>query len=152
MLFLLLPNCSAWPCLGPAKQDLQTFYGISVLYLRRSVPSIHLFWPCYLFWIFICKDFCIYVLSLVIYTLIHLSNVIYEVAPPTTEPENMACMWFGEICSCALNNSRNKFHQTTYRPYFRALYRDRLKCLYVVARSLFLLLLACSAQPCLGPA
>ena len=34
----------------------------------------------------------------------------------------MACMWFGEICSCALNNSRNKFHQTTYKPYFRSLY------------------------------
>ena len=23
-----------------------------------------------------------------------------------TEPENMACTWFGEICSCALNNSK----------------------------------------------
>ena len=34
----------------------------------------------------------------------------------------MACTWFGEICSCALNNSNNKFHKTTYRPYFRALY------------------------------
>ena len=34
----------------------------------------------------------------------------------------MDCTWFGEICSCALNNSRNKFHQTTYKPYFRALY------------------------------
>ena len=31
-------------------------------------------------------------------------------------------------------------------------YRDRLKCWYVVARSLFLLLLTCSAWPCLGPA
>ena len=31
-------------------------------------------------------------------------------------------------------------------------YRDRLKGLYVVARSLFLLLLTCSACPCLGPA
>ena len=31
-------------------------------------------------------------------------------------------------------------------------YRDRLKGLYVVARSLFLLLLSCSAWPCLGPA
>ena len=31
-------------------------------------------------------------------------------------------------------------------------YRDRLKCLYVVARNLFLLLLSCSARPCLGPA
>ena len=31
-------------------------------------------------------------------------------------------------------------------------YRDRLKCLYVVARSLILLLLTCSAWPCLGPA
>ena len=31
-------------------------------------------------------------------------------------------------------------------------YRDRQKCLYVVARSLFLLLLTCSAWPCLGPA
>ena len=40
-----------------------------------------------------------------------------------TEPENMACTWFGEICSCALNNSRNIFHQTTYKPYFRALYK-----------------------------
>ena len=29
-------------------------------------------------------------------------------------------------------------------------YRDRLKCLYVVARSLILLLLNCSAWPCLG--
>ena len=34
----------------------------------------------------------------------------------------MACTWFGEICSFALNNSRNKFHQTTYKAYFRALY------------------------------
>ena len=33
----------------------------------------------------------------------------------STEPENMACTWFGEICSGALNNSRNKFHQTTYK-------------------------------------
>ena len=40
----------------------------------------------------------------------------------STEPENMACTWFGEICSCALKNSRNKFHQTMYKPYFRALY------------------------------
>ena len=39
-----------------------------------------------------------------------------------TEPEIMACTWFGEIRSCALNNSRNKFHQTTYKPYFQALY------------------------------
>ena len=31
-------------------------------------------------------------------------------------------------------------------------YRDRLKGLYVVARSLFLLYLTCSAWPCLGPA
>ena len=31
-------------------------------------------------------------------------------------------------------------------------YRDRLKGLYVVARSLLLLLLSCSAWPCLGPA
>ena len=31
-------------------------------------------------------------------------------------------------------------------------YRDRLKGLKVVARSLFLLLLTCSAWPCLGPA
>ena len=31
-------------------------------------------------------------------------------------------------------------------------YRDRLKGLYVVARSLILLLLTCSAWPCLGPA
>ena len=34
----------------------------------------------------------------------------------------MACTWFGEIRSCALNKSRNKFHQTTYKPDFRALY------------------------------
>ena len=32
------------------------------------------------------------------------------------------------------------------------MYRDRLKGLYVVARRLFLLLLTCSASPCLGPA
>ena len=32
------------------------------------------------------------------------------------------------------------------------MYRDRLKCLYVVARSLLLLLLTCSAWLCLGPA
>ena len=32
------------------------------------------------------------------------------------------------------------------------IYRDRLKGLYVVGRSLFLLLLHCSAWPCLGPA
>ena len=31
-------------------------------------------------------------------------------------------------------------------------YRDRLKCLYVVAGNLFLLLLTCSAWLCLGPA
>ena len=31
-------------------------------------------------------------------------------------------------------------------------YRDRLKDLYVVVISLFLLLLTCSAWPCLGPA
>ena len=31
-------------------------------------------------------------------------------------------------------------------------YRDRLNGLYVVARSLFLPLLTCSARPCLGPA
>ena len=35
----------------------------------------------------------------------------------------------------------------------RVVYRDRLKGLNVVARSLFLLLIACSAwRPCLGPA
>ena len=34
----------------------------------------------------------------------------------------------------------------------RVQYRDRLKGLYVVARSLLLLLLTCSAWPCLGPA
>ena len=34
---------------------------------------------------------------------------------------NKACTWFGEICSCVLNYSRNKFHETTYKPYFRAL-------------------------------
>ena len=34
----------------------------------------------------------------------------------------------------------------------RNVYRDRLKGLYVVVRSLFLLLLNCSARPCLGPA
>ena len=34
----------------------------------------------------------------------------------------------------------------------RPLYRDRLKGLYVVARSLFLLLLTCSAWLWLGPA
>ena len=32
------------------------------------------------------------------------------------------------------------------------MYRDRLKGLYMVARSLFMLLLTCSAWPCLGPA
>ena len=32
------------------------------------------------------------------------------------------------------------------------MYRDELKGLYVVARSLFLLLRTCSALPCLGPA
>ena len=31
-------------------------------------------------------------------------------------------------------------------------HRDRLKCLYVVARNLYLFLLTCSARPCLGPA
>ena len=31
-------------------------------------------------------------------------------------------------------------------------YRDRLKGLYVIARSLFLVLLTCSGCPCLGPA
>ena len=40
----------------------------------------------------------------------------------STELRNKGCTWFGEICSCALNNSNNKFHKTTYRPYFRALY------------------------------
>ena len=39
------------------------------------------------------------------------------VAANYTEPENMACAWFGEICSCALNNSRDKFHECTYKPY-----------------------------------
>ena len=34
----------------------------------------------------------------------------------------------------------------------KMLYRDRLKRWYVVARSLFLLLITCSAWPCLGPA
>ena len=32
------------------------------------------------------------------------------------------------------------------------IYRDGLKCLYKVVRSLFLLFLTCSARPCLGPA
>ena len=35
----------------------------------------------------------------------------------------MACTWFGEICSCCCLARRNKFHQTTYKSYFRALYR-----------------------------
>ena len=39
----------------------------------------------------------------------------------------MACAWFVEICSCVLNNSKNKFHQTTYKPYFRALYSLRTR-------------------------
>ena len=39
-----------------------------------------------------------------------------------TKPEKMACTWFGEICSCCCLACRNKFHQTTYRPFFRALY------------------------------
>ena len=39
-----------------------------------------------------------------------------------TEPENMACTWFSEICFCCCLACRNKFHQTTYKPYFRALY------------------------------
>ena len=34
----------------------------------------------------------------------------------------MACTWLGEICSCCCLARRSKFHQTTYRPYFRALY------------------------------
>ena len=34
----------------------------------------------------------------------------------------MACTWFGEICSCCCLACRNKFHQATYKPYFRALY------------------------------
>ena len=29
--------------------------------------------------------------------------------PRCTEPENMACTWFGEICSFTLNNSRSNF-------------------------------------------
>ena len=41
------------------------------------------------------------------------TDVKAKVEKESTEPENMACTWFGEICSCALNNSRNKFHQTT---------------------------------------
>ena len=39
----------------------------------------------------------------------------------STEPENMACTWFGEICSCCCLARRNKFHQTSYKPYFRTL-------------------------------
>ena len=39
-----------------------------------------------------------------------------------------------------------------HRDELKCLYRDRLKGLYVVARSLLLLLLTCSAWPCLGPA
>ena len=39
-----------------------------------------------------------------------------------TEPENIACTWFGEICSCCCLARRNKFHQTTNKPNFRALY------------------------------
>ena len=39
-----------------------------------------------------------------------------------TELGNKACTWFGEICSCALNNSKNKFHTSRCKPYFRAMY------------------------------
>ena len=35
---------------------------------------------------------------------------------------------------------------------FSAIYRAPKKCMYVVARNFFLLLLTCSAWPCLGPA
>ena len=35
---------------------------------------------------------------------------------------NKACTWFGELCSCPCLVSRNKLHQTTYKPYSGALY------------------------------
>ena len=50
-----------------------------------------------------------------------------------TEPENMACMWFGEICFCCLARM-NKFHQN--RPYFWALYIPKLQCILVTQCSL----------------
>ena len=39
----------------------------------------------------------------------------------TTGLPNKACTWFGEVCSCSLSKGRNKVHQTTYKPYSRAL-------------------------------
>ena len=39
ILFLLLPNCSAWPCLGPAQQDLHTFLFPSVYSLVKQKLS-----------------------------------------------------------------------------------------------------------------
>ena len=43
---------------------------------------------------------------------------------PTTGLPNKACTWFGELCSCPCLVSRNKLHQTTYKPYSGALYCD----------------------------
>ena len=38
--FLLLLNCSAWPCLGPAQQNKQTFISPSVIYSKPSnIPT-----------------------------------------------------------------------------------------------------------------
>ena len=34
---------------------------------------------------------------------------------------NKACTWLGELCSCPCLVSRNKLHQTTYKPYSGAL-------------------------------
>ena len=41
---------------------------------------------------------------------------------PCTGLPNKACTWFGELCSCPCLVSRNKLHQTTYKPYSGALY------------------------------
>ena len=42
----------------------------------------------------------------------------------TTGLPNKACTWFGELCSCPCLVSRNKLHQTTYKPYSGALYTE----------------------------
>ena len=51
-------------------------------------------------------------------SLLQIGHILHIVC---TEPENMACTWFGEICSCCCLARRNKFHQTTCKPHFRAL-------------------------------
>ena len=58
-----------------------------------------------------------------------------------------------DICKVRVANPRcYVVHFFRHQTQTRQLYRAPKKCLYVVARNFFLLLLYCSAWPCLGPA